>query len=115
MTAQEIEIVKDIKEKYSGKETTTQKIKRLIDLDASVYRSGNIVSLCLGILGLLVFGIGMCYCLLWSMFALGVILGIIGIQIMCLTMTIRNKLVEKKRREVGSKIEILSNEILGEQ
>ena len=79
MTEQEIQFVKELKSKYNGKETTSQKIQKLIDLDASVYTKGTIVGLILGIIGMLIFGTGMCCCLLWNMYFLGVFLGIVGI------------------------------------
>ena len=52
MTEQEIQFVKELKSKYEGKETTTQKIQKLIALDASVYTSGTIIGLIFGIVGI---------------------------------------------------------------
>lgn len=98
MTESEIRLVTSIKEKYEAKETTTAKIQRLIRLDESVYTQGTIVSLALGIIGMLIFGTGMCCCLLWNMYVLGVVLGILGIQIMALAYPTRNRLVGKKRK-----------------
>ncbi|MBR2108313.1 MAG: hypothetical protein IJ937_13715 [Treponema sp.] len=114
MTEQEIQFVKELKSKYEERETTTQKIEKLRDLDASVYTSGTITGLILGILGILIFGTGMCCCLLWNMYFLGVVLGIVGIQIMALAYPTRNRLVGKKRKEVAKDIQALSNELLGE-
>ena len=76
MTVQETEIVKEIRDKYLGKETTTQKINRLVSLDESVYRSGNIVALTIGIIGMLIFGFGMSCFLVWQNNVLGIIIGI---------------------------------------
>lgn len=114
MTEQEIQFVKELKSKYEERETTTQKIEKLRYLDASVYTSGTITGLILGIVGILIFGTGMCCCLLWNMYLLGVVLGIVGIQIMVLAYPTRNRLVGKKRKEVAKDIQALSNELLGE-
>jgi hypothetical protein len=114
MTESEIRLVKSIKEKYEAQETTTAKIQRLIRLDESVYTQGTIVSLALGIIGMLIFGTGMCCCLLWNMYVLGVVLGILGIQTMALAYPTRNRLVGKKRKELAKDIQALSNELLGE-
>lgn len=114
MTEQEIQFVKELKSKYEGKETTTQKIQKLIDLDASVYTSGTVIGLILGIVGILIFGTGMCCCLLWSLYFLGVVLGLVGIQIMALAYPTRNRFVGKKRKEVAKDIQALSDELLGE-
>ena len=114
MTEQEIQFVKELKSKYNGKETTSQKIQKLIDLDASVYTKGTIVGLILGIIGMLIFGTGMCCCLLWNMYFLGVFLGIVGIQIMVLAYPTRNRFVGNKRKEVAKDIQALSDELLGE-
>lgn len=114
MTVQETEIVKEIRDKYLGKETTTQKINRLVSLDESVYRSGNIVALSIGIIGMLIFGTGMTCFIVWQINVLGIIIGIFGIQVMCLAMPIRNRVIGKKRKEVARDIQILSSELLGE-
>ena len=101
-------------------------------MDVNVGGTQNIIDLCLlhkeckklvycsstgwnvGIIGMLIFGTGMCCCLLWNMYVLGVVLGILGIQTMALAYPTRNRLVGKKRRELTKDIQALSNELLGE-
>lgn len=101
-------------------------------MDVNVGGTQNIIDLCLlhkeckklvycsstgwnvGIIGMLIFGTGMCCCLLWNMYVLGVVLGILGIQTMALAYPTRNRLVGKKRKELAKDIQTLSNELLGE-
>ena len=57
----------------------------------------NFVSMLLGAVGLILFGIGMCMCLLpeWSAFRQGVVLGGIGVLVLLVMLVVRRKMQGK--------------------
>ena len=73
-SAPEQEEIRKIREKYVPKEETT--LEKLRRLDAKAEKPGMIVSLTLGIIGTLIFGTGMCCCLVWELYLIGVIVGL---------------------------------------
>lgn len=61
-------------------------------------KKSKFISLILGIIGILCFGIGMCMCMLheWNAFNQGIITGFIGIIILVMTIFIYRKLEHKQ-------------------
>ena len=66
----------------------------------------NFITLVFGVIGGLLFSLGMCMALLeeWAMFNEGVILGIIGAALLLLTWLIYRKMSGKKAKKVNWKI-----------
>ena len=114
MTENELNIIKSINNKYKEEEKSSNKLNRLIALDKSVTKAGLVWALSLGIIGILIFGLGMCLCLLWTKYVLGILVGIVGVVLMSLSMPLRNKAMLKKRKEVSKEILDLSSEMLSE-
>lgn len=114
MTEAELNIIKSINNKYKEEEKSSNKLNRLIVLDKSVTKAGLVWALTLGIIGILIFGLGMCLCLLWTKYVLGILVGIVGVVFMSLAMPVRNKAMLKKRNEVSKEILDLSSEMLSE-
>lgn len=114
MTEAELNIIKSINNKYKEEEKSSNKLNRLIVLDKSVTKAGLVWALTLGIFGMLIFGLGMCLCLLWTKYVLGILVGIVGVVFMSLAMPLRNKAMLKKRKEVSKEILDLSSEMLSE-
>lgn len=114
MNEAELNIIKSISNKYKEEEKSSNKLNRLIALDKSVTTAGMVLALTLGIIGILIFGLGMCLCLLWTKYVLGILVGIVGVVLMSLSMPLRNKAMLKKRKEVSKEILDLSSEMLSE-
>ena len=114
MTEAELNIIKSINNKYKEEEKSSNKLNRLIVLDKSVTKAGLVWALTLGIIGILIFGLGMCLCLLWTKYVLGILVGIVGVVLMSISMPVRNKAMLKKRNEVSKEILDLSSEMLSE-
>ena len=114
MTENELNIIKSISNKYKEEEKSSNKLNRLIVLDKSVTKAGLVWALTLGIIGILIFGLGMCLCLLWTKYVLGILVGIVGVVLMSISMPVRNKAMLKKRNEVSKEILDLSSEMLSE-
>lgn len=98
-----------IRKKYLPEEET--KMDKLRRLDKSVTRQGTIVSIIIGIVGTLIMGFGMCMCLEWQQFVLGIVLGILGIAILAAAYPVYNKVTQKQREKIAPEILKLSEEI----
>ena len=104
--------VESIRNKYMPREES--KLERLKKLDLRVQMAGTIESLCFGIVGALVFGIGMCFFL--DVFTgaawLSALFMIIGTVIMIPAYPIYRKIAQKTKAELTPEILRLSEEII---
>ena len=104
--------VESIRRKYMPREES--KLERLKKLDLRVQMAGTIESLCFGIVGALVFGIGMCFFL--DVFAgaawLTAILMICGTLLMIPAYPIYRRIARKTKAELTPEILRLSEEIM---
>ena len=107
--------VESIRNKYMPREES--KIERLKKLDLRVQMAGTIESLCFGIVGALVFGIGMCFFL--DVFAgaawLSALFMILGSLIMIPAYPIYRRIARKTKAELTPEILRLSEEIMNSQ
>ncbi len=106
----EQEEIRAIRKRYMPKEE--DKMATLRRLDASVTERAMIVSLILGVVGVLIFGLGMCFCLVWDMLALGIIIGAVGVAVMVPAYPIYIHISEKQRERVAPEILRLTEELL---
>ena len=104
--------VESIRRKYMPREES--KLETLKRLDGKVQNAGVIESLCLGIIGALVFGLGLCFGL--DIFAGGawltVLLMVLGTVIMIPAYPIYRKIASKTKSELTPEILRLSEEIM---
>lgn len=105
------EEIKKIREKYENKPKPVNKLEELKRLDRSVEMTAEIVSLVMGVVGTLIMGVGMCCCLVWDLFILGVIIGIIGVIILSPAYYVYKKIIEKKRKKLAPRILQLTEEL----
>ena len=117
-SAREQSEVEKIRNKYVVSESKAEKLKRL---DRSVTAPGQVVGLCLGVIGVLIFGLGMCFCLEaltisgLSGTVLGIILCVLGTPPMIFAYPACQKITEKRKKALAPEIIKLANEILNEQ
>ena len=113
-SAQENNEIKRIREKYTEQSERESKIEQLRRLDKSVTKSATVLSLTVGIIGILILGFGMSCILVWAekMFVLGIITGIIGLIITALAYPIYKIKAEKKRKEIAPLIIKLTDELI---
>ena len=111
------EEARSIAQKYQEKPEAVNKIDLLRKLDRSVTKMPSVISLSVGIIGILIFGLGMSCCLVWSdLFALGVVLGLVGAAVCIVNYPLYSKMVAAKKEELAPQIIRLFNEIAaGEQ
>ena len=104
--------VESIRRKYMPHEES--KLERLKKLDLRVQMAGTIESLCFGIVGALVFGLGMCFFL--DVFAgatwLTILLMVLGAAIMIPAYPIYRRIARKIKAELTAEILHLSEEIM---
>ena len=102
-TAQNQEVLR-IRNKYLPREET--KLEELRRLDRLVQTSGTIESLCAGVGGCLIFGLGLCLGMevIGRMVWLGVILGLVGIGAMAVAYPIYRKCLAKAKQRHSPRI-----------
>lgn len=117
--------VNEIREKYLPKEET--KMDQLRKLDASAAKPGVIVSVIIGIVGVLLFGLGMTWVTggskdlivlginisLNNQFVLGIVIGVIGLAMIALASPVYNYITKKRREKLAPQILKLADELSG--
>ena len=106
--------VQEIRKKYLPREES--KFEELKRLDYTVQNSGMMESLCAGIGGALVFGLGMCLAMqvIGSgvfLIALGMLLGIIGMGGMLAAYPVYRKVFDKTKQKLAPRILELTAEL----
>ncbi len=115
-SAKENKEVQEIRNKYLPREES--KFEELKRLDNIVQKAGTVESLCVGIGGVLVFGLGLCLAMqvIGSGFfavALGVLLGIVGMVSMIAAYPIYRKVFGKTKEKLAPRILDLTAELTG--
>lgn len=106
--------IRKIREKYENKDKEESKIEKLRRLDKSVNSIATSVSVAVGIIGVLVLGFGMSCVLVWmdSMFAVGIVSGIIGMVIIILAHPVYKFVAEKRKKRITPEILSLTDELM---
>ena len=99
-----------IKQKYMPKQTDDKEeaMKRLRKLDSSCERTAQITALTVGIIGTLIFGLGLTFCLEWSNLILGIVLMVVGAAIAVPAKIIYDKVLKSRREKAAPEIMRLS-------
>lgn len=113
-SASENQEVLNIRNKYLPREES--KLEELKRLDKLVQSSGMVESLSIGVVGCLVFGLGLCLAMevIGSAVWLGILLGIIGTGVMLLAYPVNRKLFAKAKQAYVPRILELTAELSGE-
>lgn len=117
-SAKENQEVQEIRKKYLPQ--SESKLEELKRLDGYVQNSGVLESLCVGIVGLLVFGLGMCLTMqvIGSgifMIVLGVLFGIVGMVGMLAAYPVYRSVFSKTKAKYTPKILELTAELSSER
>lgn len=114
-SAKEQEEIRKIRDKYAPPTKEESSIEMLRRLDKSATRGATVVSLIVGIISALLFGVGMCCTLVpgWeSYFVLGIVVGIIGILGEFAAYPVYSCMVKRKRAKLAPEIIRLSDELM---
>ena len=114
-SAKENKEVQEIRSKYLPREES--KLEELKRLDYTVQNSGMIESLCAGIGGILMFGLGLCLAMqvigsgVFNI-VLGILLGIVGMIGMIAAYPVYRKIAQKAKVEYAPRILQLTDELM---
>lgn len=113
-SSKEQEELKKIRSKYLPKEEN--KMELLRRLDAQVTEKATMYSIIVGVIGTLILGTGMSFCMVWTdsvfVFALGIIVGIIGMVSLAMAYPVYNRTVKKERERIAPEILRLTEELM---
>ena len=117
-SAKENAEVQAIRKKYLPREES--KLEELKRLDYTVQSSGMVESLCAGIGGALIFGLGMCLAMQvigegLILIILGILIGIVGMIGMLVAYPVYRKVFEKTKEKHLPRILELTAELSGDQ
>ena len=110
-TEQERSEVERIRRQYA-QDGVESGIERLRKLDVKVKRAPLIVSVTLGVVGVLIFGLGLTMVLEWSLFAWGAVVAAVGVVPMAIAYPVKKALLKRNKAKYGDEILKLSDEIL---
>ncbi|MBE5737663.1 MAG: hypothetical protein E7348_04605 [Clostridiales bacterium] len=114
LSQEERKEIDSIRRQYCPSEQKESKLDRLRRLDARVKNSATIVSLVLGVLGLLTFGLGLTTILEWNNLPLGIIIMLVGSVPIALAYPVYLKILNKNKKRYGQEILSLSEELLNQ-
>ena len=104
--------IKRIRDKYTPPSEKEATLERLRELDKSVTHKGTIVSLCMGIVGVLIVGTGMSLVMaIEGYFLLGIVLGLLGMVILLPAYPVYVHITEKERKRITPEILRLADEL----
>ena len=113
-TEEERNEIKNIRNQYLDNHSQNEKLARLRKLDAKVKNIPTCVSMIVGIMGILIFGLGLAVALEWGLIFWGVIIGVIGCVPMGFSYIVYNKTYLKLKDKYSDEILQISNELLNE-
>ena len=106
--------VEQIRKKYLPETKEEDKLARLRRLDESCTGKATALSLIVGVVGTLLLGVGMCCTMVWSegWFIPGIVIGVVGIGLLCCAYPLYNRVLEKERQRIAPEILRLTEELL---
>ena len=114
LSQEERKEIDNIRRQYCPSEQKESKLDRLRRLDARVKNSATIISLILGVLGLLTFGLGLTTILEWNNLLLGIVIMLVGSVPIALAYPVYLKILNKNKKRYGQEILSLSEELLNQ-
>ena len=113
-TEEERKEIDSIRRQYAPQEHVESKIERLRRLDSLVKNTATVWALVLGVMGTLIFGLGLTMILEWSIWLWGIVLMVIGSVPMAIAYPVYNVVLKKYKKRYGDEILRLSEELLNE-
>lgn len=120
-SAKQQDEIQNIRKKYAEPETNKEedKMEQLRRLDTGVTKKAMSVSITVGVVGTLLLGLGMSLAisdfglLLGSLAMLiGVIIGVVGIALVCCAYPLYNKTIKRERKKITPEILRLTDELM---
>lgn len=111
-TEKERSEVESIRRQYVPESTSESGIERLRSLDVKVKRAPLIAAITLGVVGVLVFGLGLTMVLEWNLPVWGAVVAAVGVIPMAIAHPVKKALFKRNKAKYGDEILKLSDEIL---
>lgn len=111
---QERKIIEDIRKDYLPKPEATAKMQQLQKLDNMVKGIPMALSLSVGIVGTLIFGLGLAMVLEWNFLVWGILVSVLGCGPIGMANYVYNRTTQKLKDKYGETILKLSEELLNE-
>lgn len=111
-TIKERQEIENIKNQYITKSKTSNKLLELRKLDNMVKNIPMAIAISLGVIGTLIFGLGMSMVLVWNKIGGGIIVGFLGCIPIIFAYPSYKFIFNRLKVKYGSKIINLSNELL---
>ena len=113
-TEQERREIDSIKRQYLAKSEKEEKLERLRKLNARVTSIPQIISLCMGIFGTLIFGLGLTMILLWNLTVVGIIVMLLSLPIILVAYPVYGFVLNEYKTKYRDEILKLSDELLSQ-
>lgn len=113
-TEEERKEIDSIRRQYAPPGQEESKIEKLRRLDALVKNTATIWGLALGVLGTLVFGLGLAMILEWNLWLWGILVAVIGAVPASIAYPVYKYVLKKYKDRHGAEILRLSEELLNE-
>lgn len=113
-TEEERKEIDSIRRQYVPQSKAESKIERLRRLDSLVKNTAIIWSLVLGVVGTLIFGLGLTMILEWQILPWGIALMVIGSVPIAVAYPVYKSVLKKYKNRYGEEILRLSEELLNE-
>lgn len=104
------EELRRIREKYLPREE--DKMEKLLRLDRMATNKGMMASLVAGVPGALVLGLGMSCAMVWNMYVLGCVVGIVGMAGVAAAYPLYNRVLKREREKNAPEILRLTEELM---
>ena len=104
--------IESIKKQYVPTQEKEDKLEKLRKLNKRVIQPPMIIGSATGVIGTLVFGLGMAMVLEWGIIVWGVMVGIIGAAFMAVAYSVYCVILRLTKKKYGKQIVELSNELL---
>ena len=104
--------IESIRRTYANEDKPKTSIERLRELDNKVKNPAMIVSLCLGVVGVMIFGLGLTLILEWSIWLWGIMLMVVGSVPMAIAYPMYKHILKKQKAKYGKEILEISEQLL---
>lgn len=106
--------IESIRNAYLPQGEETNKLKRLISLDKKVNNTAKAIAISIGVVGLLIFGLGMSMVMEWAIYVWGVVIALVGCAVMAVAYPVMRLTLSKLKQKYGKEILQLSEELLND-
>ncbi|MBQ7880973.1 MAG: hypothetical protein IJ358_03945 [Clostridia bacterium] len=114
-TAEERKEIESIRNSYTIKDKSSNKLERLRSLDRKVKNIPTMVSLIVGVVGILIFGLGFSMVLEWDLFVWGIVVSIVGLIPIIMAYPLHLKVEKQLKNKHSKEILEISEELLNDE